>query len=564
MRRYLVWPAAMIWPSTLPTCAFLRSLHESREEDLANNISKWKISRLRLFLYIFIFSFTWYWFPGYIFPIISSLSFICAMNPTNVVFSQITGVNGLGVGTVQLDWNSITAYLGSPIVVPLWAQLNILASFVLFCWIIIPAIYYTNTWGGKSFPIGSSNLYTSEGYLYNISCIADKNSRLNITAYNIYGAGRMSIMLAVAYGVTFMALPSCVTHVFLFFGRDILRTFNTSITSTMNDVHTKLMAKYKDVPEWWYTILFSVNFVVACLVCHFGGLMTWYWMFLSVIIAFIFMLPTGIIQALSNQQIELNLVSQHIAGYLMNGDAKGNMTFKVYTYQIQAQALLLISNLKLGHYMKIPPRSMFTAQVIATIITCIVSLGFNNYLLRSIKNICASNSVQWNCSQLQIYYTASVLWGLIGTTRQFLHNSVPYYNLFWFFPIGVFLPVIQWFFVKKFKAEWLRYVNVPIMCIVISNLLPAPAGNFPSWLFLGFVFNLFIKRYASVWWGRYAYVTSSAMDCGLAFSALIIVVLQNNGMSFPNWWGITGYYDGHLCPLSYANYSGVIPSYKTT
>ncbi|CAF1264689.1 unnamed protein product [Didymodactylos carnosus] len=363
MRRYLVWPAAMIWPSTLPTCAFLRSLHESREEDLANNISKWKISRLRLFLYIFIFSFTWYWFPGYIFPIISSLSFICAMNPTNVVFSQITGVNGLGVGTVQLDWNSITAYLGSPIVVPLWAQLNILASFVLFCWIIIPAIYYTNTWGGKSFPIGSSNLYTSEGYLYNISCIADKNSRLNITAYNIYGAGRMSIMLAVAYG---------------------------------------------------------------------------------------------------------------------------------------------------------------------------------------------------------IYYTASVLWGLIGTTRQFLHNSVPYYNLFWFFPIGVFLPVIQWFFVKKFKAEWLRYVNVPIMCIVISNLLPAPAGNFPSWLFLGFVFNLFIKRYASVWWGRYAYVTSSAMDCGLAFSALIIVVLQNNGMSFPNWWGITGYYDGHLCPLSYANYSGVIPSYKTT
>jgi hypothetical protein len=40
--------------------------------------------------------------------------------PNNIIISQITGVNGLGFGSFELNWNSWVAFLGSPIVVPFW------------------------------------------------------------------------------------------------------------------------------------------------------------------------------------------------------------------------------------------------------------------------------------------------------------------------------------------------------------------------------------------------------------------------------------------------------------
>lgn len=39
------------------------------------------------------------------------------------------------------------------------------------------------------------------------------------------------------------------------------------------------------------------------------------------------------------------------------------MMFKTYGYIPMAQALTFLSDLKLGHYMKVPPRTMFWAQV---------------------------------------------------------------------------------------------------------------------------------------------------------------------------------------------------------
>lgn len=40
-----------------------------------------------------------------------------------------------------------------------------------------------------------------------------------------------------------------------------------------------------------------------------------------------------------------------------------NVCFKVYGYMSMNQAVAFLSDFKLGHYMKIPPRSMFLVQV---------------------------------------------------------------------------------------------------------------------------------------------------------------------------------------------------------
>jgi len=120
MRKFLVWPAAMIWPKTLIDTALFRILHSNEEDDETVNTSRWKISRFDFFYIAFLLQFLWYWIPGYICPVLSYFSLFCMIYPHNIIVSQITGVNGLGFGSFELDWNSWVAFLGSPIVVPFW------------------------------------------------------------------------------------------------------------------------------------------------------------------------------------------------------------------------------------------------------------------------------------------------------------------------------------------------------------------------------------------------------------------------------------------------------------
>ena len=60
----------------------------------------------------------------------------------------------------------------------------------------------------------------------------------------------------------------------------------------------------------------------------------------------------------------LNIITEYIIGYIYPGYPVANMCFKVYGYISMTQAITFLQDFKLGHYMKIPPRTMFMAQVI--------------------------------------------------------------------------------------------------------------------------------------------------------------------------------------------------------
>lgn len=47
------------------------------------------------------------------------------------------------------------------------------------------------------------------------------------------------------------------------------------------------------------------------------------------------------------------MITEFVIGVIVSGDPVTNMTFKTFGYVTQYQALLLISDLKLGHYMKL-------------------------------------------------------------------------------------------------------------------------------------------------------------------------------------------------------------------
>lgn len=64
------------------------------------------------------------------------------------------------------------------------------------------------------------------------------------------------------------------------------------------------------------------------------------------------------------QQPGLNVITELIIGYIYPYKPLANVAFKTYGYISMSQAISFIADFKFGHYMKIPPRSMFIVQVL--------------------------------------------------------------------------------------------------------------------------------------------------------------------------------------------------------
>jgi hypothetical protein len=87
-RRYLVRPAAMIWPGTLMSTAMFTTMHKN-ENKVANG---WTISRYRFFIYVWTAAFLWYFLPGLLMPALSYFNVITWFAPRNVVISNLVSL----------------------------------------------------------------------------------------------------------------------------------------------------------------------------------------------------------------------------------------------------------------------------------------------------------------------------------------------------------------------------------------------------------------------------------------------------------------------------------------
>ena len=86
------------------------------------------------------------------------------------------------------------------------------------------------------------------------------------------------------------------------------------------------------------------------------------------------------------------------------------MMFKTWGYITMAQALTFTSDFKLGHYMKIPPRPMFCAQVVATMIAGTVQLGVQSWMFTNIEGMCETDQRDgFTCPGTEVFGTASII-----------------------------------------------------------------------------------------------------------------------------------------------------------
>ncbi|KAF8452254.1 OPT oligopeptide transporter [Boletus edulis BED1] len=543
MRRFLVDPPSMIWPANLVYCALFNTLHAQVYAGIG---TRGGLTRGRFFIYVWAGGLCWYFLPGYLFQALSFFTWVCWIAPKNVVVNQLFGYeSGLGMSLITFDWAQIT-FIGSPLASPWWAEANVIGGFIVFFWILAPILHFTNTWYAVYMPMSSRISYDNTGVSYNVTQILTSNNELNLTAYQNYSPLFLSTTFALAYGLSFASITATIVHALLFFRKQIWTQARRALHE-QPDIHSRLMSKYRQVPEWWYMCVFVVMFVFGIIAIEVWPTEFPVWGFvLSLVIAFVYIIPIGMIQAITNQQVGLNVITELIVGYAIPGRPLAMMLFKTWGYITMYQALQFASDFKLGHYMKIPPRQMFAGQVVACAISGTVQLGVQAWMFTNIPDMCSTTQKDgFICPNTQVFGTASVIWGVIGPQRQFSSGQI-YNGLLWFFLIGAICPVIAWLAQKRWPNSWIRYLNFPVIFSGTGLIPPASAVNYVTWGIVGFIFQFFIRRRYFSWWTKYNYVLSAALDTGLAFSIIIIffcLQYPDNGMiglnSVQTWWGNT-------------------------
>jgi hypothetical protein len=92
---------------------------------------------------------------------------------------------------------------------------------------------------------------------------------------------------------------------YTYMGREIYERYHASYKGK-EDIHTKLMKRYKDIPSWWFYILLGLTLAVSLALCIFLNdqvQMPWWGLLFAAVMAFTFTLPISIITATTNQVI---------------------------------------------------------------------------------------------------------------------------------------------------------------------------------------------------------------------------------------------------------------------
>nr|GMD88575.1 oligopeptide transporter 5-like [Ipomoea batatas] len=194
------------------------------------------------------------------------------------------------------------------------------------------------------------------------------------------------------------------------------------------------------------------------------------------------------------QQAGLNVIAELIMGYMYPGRPLANVTFKMYGFSSLSQSLMFLSDFKLGHYMKIPPRSMFMVQLVGTLISCCVHFGTSWWLLTTVENICNPSKLpkgsQWTCPGDDVFYNASIIWGLVSPRRMFGNLGI-YQAANYFFLVGLLTPIPIWYLGRKYpEKKWVNLINMPILISGASGIPMVKSVNYVCWFAVGLYFNL--------------------------------------------------------------------------
>ncbi|WFD43298.1 hypothetical protein MPSI1_001959 [Malassezia psittaci] len=546
----LVRPPAMVYPSTLVTVSLFNTLHDT-ESSLTRR-------RMRFFMMIFAAIFLYQFLPTTLFPTLSSIALLCYVHRSRVTQILSSGYRGFGILNFSLDWNVVGS--SGPLFQPWWAALNFYAGILGMMYVVMPLLYFSNFWEAKSFPaVLSSGLFTNKYASFDVNAVLKKDNSLDEAAWEQQKPMLLTPFFALSYGISFAVLTSTIVHVILWHGKDIKKALFNPVYS---DVHNRLMESYPLVPQSWYLTTLALSLSSAAVLVATTPLQFPIWGLL---------LSVGILKAVSDTGVGLNVITEFVAGLLIPGKPIGNVCWKCYGYMSCAQALDLISDMKLAHYMN-KPKAYVPITVAWHDNWCVLRLipgcfmnyavirvvlapqnGYRQYLDGSVPD----PSGQWDGRKVHIFRSASIIWGAVGPQRFF---SGRYITLYYGFALGILIPFIPWLLHKRMeriKRTILResVFSKTVVPIILHGAIAPPAtptNIILSGLICAFLSQKWAREKRPEWFAKFNYVLSAALDAGSSINALTVFLLS---ITVFRWWGLP-----HMFAGKDAEHCQVVPS----
>ncbi|KAJ5504754.1 Oligopeptide transporter OPT superfamily [Penicillium fimorum] len=555
MRPIAVWHTEAVYWSTLPTVKTLQGLHW---QEVKNS------KPLRYFWYAFSGMALYETIPAYIFPWLNSVSVPClaaqkatgeTANKLNNIFGGATNNQGIGLFTLSFDWQYLTSFQTS---LPLKLQIH-QALGLATCFIAMIGVYYGNAWNSRSLPFMSTRMLMSNGTTYPLNEVFP-NGVLNEAALVEHGLPKITGTFALAMFLANAAIGALIVHCALFWGKDIWRAYKSAREGRYDDIHHEHMAKnYKEAPWWWYIIVLVGSFILGIIVVTKEDITLSAWEYVvSLALGCIISPFSTIIYSRFGNGIATNNLSKMLAGLILPGRPVGNMYFAAWSHNVINNAVNLSNDLKMGEYLKIPPRIMFLTQIYGTILGGFINYAIMISIVSGNRDLLADGdgNSSWSGATIQAFNTNAASWALAPYIYKV---GTPYAAI----PLGiiagagaVMVHAVFHRFVPKIGKFDTSEINLP-QFIQYAGYIPYNQSQtcvIFTWILAGFYVQFYLRNYRPRIFKDYSYLIAGAFD-GASLTVLFILsfaVFGAGGVSrpFPSWWGnnAEGQYD--WCPVT--------------
>jgi hypothetical protein len=184
-------------------------------------------------------------------------------------------------------------------------------------------------------PIGGRSAYDRFGRTYNVTRILDSTGRrFSLSNYEAYSALYLPGPYAIVYLLAFALSTALLVHTILYHSRTVYNGIKR-VRTEEEDVHAKLMRAYPEVPDSWYATICLVFFLMAIVTIEVWPTDMPVWaLALSVLVPALYLIPCGLIYAVTAQMTSINLLAEIIPGVLLNGRPLANMVRVTFLFSI--------------------------------------------------------------------------------------------------------------------------------------------------------------------------------------------------------------------------------------
>lgn len=135
-----------------------------------------------------------------------------------------------------------------------------------------------------------------------------------------------------------MAYPGVIMYAILWHRKAVAASFRRILKfgpqlDGFNDVHARLMSHYKEVPEWWFTIVLVMSSILSLVtLLAYPTSAPWWIIAISLLFSVLLLIPTGIVLAITGLEMNLQTLADFLGGVIKPGNPLVMNMFKVYGY----------------------------------------------------------------------------------------------------------------------------------------------------------------------------------------------------------------------------------------